>query len=72
MKDAKLLLEKITEAFPPGLNMKHNFTVDDGYLVLSLMVGDGRYYPLRFQEKDLTRAVDDLVKEITDLIRGVQ
>lgn len=63
MRDAKLLLERITEMIPPGEGQHHNLTVQHGNLVLCLMLGD-RYQPMVLEDGTFTKSVDELVNEI--------
>lgn len=70
MRDAKLLIEQVTEMFPPGSGQHHNLTVQHGNLVLCLMLGD-RYQPMVLEDDNFTKSVDQLVSEIAKLMKKV-
>lgn len=59
LKGAKRFLDILTELVPPGENQRHNITVEDDKLTLTLMVGS-KYYSYHFDENDLVIDVDSL------------
>lgn len=63
MKNAKLLLERLTEMIPPGDKQHHNLIVEDGNLILTLMCGD-KYHPIRLEDIDFGKTVKQLANEI--------
>jgi len=65
MRDAKLLLEMLTERIPPRHPARHNIVLVDGTLEISLMTD--KVYPLRLDEGDFNRPVQDLVDDICAL-----
>ena len=72
MLEAKLFLEEITKAFPPGEGQRHNLTVEGKNLVLTLMLGE-RYQPIVLTDDDLDgKSGEELIEEVKDwLVWGV-
>lgn len=72
MKKAKLLLEQLAEAMPPGAGQRHNLTVDEsGNLVVYLMLGE-HYQPAILTESDMEKPVEDLVIEIGNMVANCE
>ena len=67
MKDAKILLEFLTESFPPGENQHHSIVIENGRLTLYLMLGD-KYLPLIFDECDLGKPIEQQCNELRELV----
>ena len=72
MKEAKFLLEKLTELVPPGEGQHHNLTLDEleGKLTLTLMCGE-RYLPFGLEDSDLERPVEDVIMDIYKMYQAV-
>ncbi len=67
MKEARILLERLTEEFPPGENQRHNITINSkGNIIITLMI-DGKYYPFLINEDDLNKTSFQLLEEIREL-----
>lgn len=67
MKNARLLLERLTEMIPPGDKQHHNLIVEDGNLILTLMCRD-KYYPFKLEDIDFGKPVKQLANEIEILL----
>lgn len=64
MRNALLLLEKMTAAFPPGPKQRHSLTLTKEGLELTLFLGQ-QYHPILLEERDLDLPIDELVTEIS-------
>lgn len=71
MRHAKDLLDRCGARFPsPRRGQRHNLTVTDGTLVLTLMLGD-TYQSFNLSDADLDRPVDDLLDDLSVLFEPV-
>lgn len=71
MRNAKLLLEKLTELYPPSGEAHHNIVVDNGNLVVTVVCGN-HFYPFTFtEEEDFDEPVEELVRQIQELMAPV-
>ena len=69
MKDAKLFLELCHKKFvSTRSHQRHNLTIEDGVLVLTLMLGD-TCQRFNFSEEDMNRGPLELVADITKLLK---
>lgn len=71
MQIAKELLERLTELVPPGPGQRHNLTIQNGQLEITLMTGD-RYQSFLFEDGDYARSVEDAARAIADLYKKTQ
>lgn len=71
MYRAKLLLELLTKHIPPGEGQKHNLTLNEGGLEVTLMLGE-KYIPFWLQETDFDLPVRDLVLAIKGQLRKLE
>ncbi len=71
MRNAKLLLERLTELYPPPAPAHHNITVDDGNFVVTLMFGDGVYPFMLTEDEDLDEPVEEMVRQFRELMDPV-
>lgn len=71
MRNAKLLLEKLTELYPPIGEAHHNLVIDNGSLVVTVVYGN-HFYPFTFtEEEDFDEPVEELVRQIQELMDPV-
>lgn len=68
MYRVKLLLEMLTRRIPPREGQRHNITLNEGALEVTLMLGD-RYVPIQIKEVDFDMPVRQLVDTIQGLLR---
>lgn len=68
MNYAKELLEEITRLVPPGENQHHNLIIDNGELILTLMLGDV-YQPVNI-DNDIHRHPFEIAIEIHDALKA--
>ena len=71
MRIAKELLERLTELVPPGPGQRHNLTIEDGKLQITLMTGDN-YQSFLFEDEDYAQPVEEAARTIADLWRKMQ
>ena len=69
MKHVKALLEALTEHIPPDGKAQHNITLSESGLMLTLMIGEGRYLPVLLEEEDYDKPIDQLVDEIEEYVK---
>lgn len=68
LRDAKQFLTLCSSRFPsPRHDQRHNLTLIDGTMVLTLMFGD-TYQSFNMNEADLDRPIDDLLDELSALL----
>lgn len=67
MKDAKTLLKKMTELYPPNEGQRHNLTLYNNGLQLTLMVGED-YQSIILPEQSLKKSPNFLIDEINELL----
>ena len=65
MRKVKSLLEMLDECIPSHSPARHNVTVANGELWITLMTN--KVYPFRLEEEDLDKPVSDIVDAICDL-----
>ena len=70
MEKARYLLQQLTEEFPPPEGQRHNISLVDGDLEITLMLEEG-YRPIRFEERDYHKWTDILLNEIVEMVRGL-
>lgn len=68
MYRAKLLLEMLTRRIPPGEGQRHNITLGDDGLEVTLML-ESRYVPFVLKETDFDLPVQSLVDTVQGLLR---
>ena len=67
MKQAKQLLEYLTQKMPPGKNQHHNIIVENGHLVVTLMCGD-LYHPFMLEDEDFDKPAEILADELVSML----
>ncbi|MCA9872177.1 MAG: hypothetical protein KC441_00920 [Anaerolineales bacterium] len=71
MRNAKLLLERLTELYPPNPPARHAITLDRGHLTITMIVS-GYFYPIVLTEDtDLDEPIEKTVSEIQELMDPV-
>ena len=63
----KRLLQLLTESIPPNENQRHNITLGDDCLVLTLMHGEA-YQSVILEDADLKKSPTELADEITQML----
>ena len=66
MKTIKNLLEMLSERFPPEEGMRHNITLHEEHLVVTLMCEPS--ISCIVGEDELEKPIEELVSEICDLV----
>lgn len=67
MKDAKKLLQILTDQIPPGEGQKHNMILDGDRLIINLMLGK-QYQPVLLSEKAMDQPAIVIASEIHKLM----
>ena len=64
MHEARNLLIRLTKVIPPGINQRHNITIDEhNNLIIYLMLGS-IYYPVLLTFEDLDNDINEIVNQI--------
>lgn len=71
MEKVKRLLELMHNFLPPGENQHHNIIVENGKLMLYIILGE-RYYSVELEQKDFEMEVHDLALDIYRSVSKVQ
>lgn len=69
MEEVVLFLEALNRRIPPDAGMHHNLTLTEQGLMLTLMIGKGRYLPVLIQEEDYTKEHESFIDEIETFVR---
>ncbi|MHA2220264.1 MAG: hypothetical protein ACXACY_30675 [Candidatus Hodarchaeales archaeon] len=72
MRNARLLLERITEIAPPGKGMRHNLTIDENTDLVIHFMFDNKFVPVVIGEDELDTPISQLINKIKMvLITGI-
>lgn len=66
MKDAKTLLELLTKCLPPHGLARHNITLNNVRMEVTLML-DGLYLPFILEDEDFDKPIGQLADELCQM-----
>lgn len=66
LESTKILLEKMTESYPPVEGMRHSVTLNGDRLELNI-VFNGKSHPILLSKNELTMPIEAVIDEICSL-----